>query len=124
MNQDNTKKLVAIYPKLFSDLHPMTAISLFGFDCGDGWFEILKECIENIAKVCEQKELNLKVSQVKEKYGSLRFYMDEETDEISHIIQIAEAKSAEICEECGQPGEIRAGQYGWYNSRCDKCYCE
>jgi len=57
-------------------------------------------------------------SQVKEKYGTLSFYMTEGTDQIFDLIHEAEEKSAKICEVCGESGKRRGG--GWISTLCDK----
>jgi hypothetical protein len=59
-------------------------------------------------------------SQVKEKYGTLHWYMSTFTDEMDEIISAAEAKSAVTCEVCGEPGELR--DVGWLFTYCDKHY--
>ena len=56
--------------------------------------------------------------QVKEKFGTLRFYLDGYNDTISAYESFAEAMSARICEDCGSPGKTRTG--GWYRTLCDK----
>ncbi len=61
-----------------------------------------------------------KASQVKEKYGGLRFYMTCGTDEIFDLIEEAEALSYKTCEECGEPGEER--NTGWIRTLCDTCH--
>ena len=61
-----------------------------------------------------------KAAQVKEKYGGLRFYMTCDTDEISNLVEEAEALSLKTCEECGKPGEKRSG--GWIHTHCDYCH--
>jgi len=58
-------------------------------------------------------------SQVKEKYGTLRFYMTCETDEMSKIIRTAEKKSAITCEGCGLPG--KRNTLGWISTLCNQC---
>jgi len=58
--------------------------------------------------------------QVKEKYGTLRFYMDLPTDEMFSLIDEAEEQSAHTCEVCGKPGEERYG--GWVSTLCDECH--
>lgn len=60
-----------------------------------------------------------KASQVKEKFGGLRFYMTCGTGEIFDLIDGAEALSYETCEECGSPGESR--DTGWIRTLCDLC---
>jgi ribosomal protein S14 len=61
-----------------------------------------------------------RASQVKEKFGTLRFYMTFETDEMSTIINKAESQSSKTCEACGRPGKIR-GKY-WLSTRCLRCW--
>ena len=61
-----------------------------------------------------------KASQVKEKFGGLRFYMTCGTDEIYDLIEKAEALSYKTCEECGQPGEEKPTS--WIRTLCDGCY--
>jgi hypothetical protein len=57
------------------------------------------------------------VRQVKEKYGTLRFYCNS-TPMIDRFIQLAEELSAITCEECGKSGRLgRIG--GYYCTRCD-----
>jgi hypothetical protein len=60
-----------------------------------------------------------KASQVKEKYGTLRFYMTHETDEIGKAIREAEFESAVTCEHCGAPGKTHGN--GWIRTLCDAC---
>lgn len=72
------------------------------------------------ARQLEALDQGLKAAQVKEKYGTLRFYLDAYTPESEAIIEQAEKRSAETCEVCGNFGELRAVR-GWYTTRCDEC---
>lgn len=55
---------------------------------------------------CEQyNPLIPRASQVKEKYGSLRFYMTCATNEMSDLIYQAEEESENTCETCGALGK-------------------
>ena len=56
-------------------------------------------------------------SQVKEKYGGLRFYGDGGDDKIRNFIWFAESMSAITCEKCGAPGKRRGR--GWIYTACD-----
>lgn len=56
--------------------------------------------------------------QVKEKYGTLRFYMNYETEVISKYIRLAELLSESTCEKCGASGKIRGT--GWMYVACDE----
>lgn len=56
--------------------------------------------------------------QVKEKFGTLRFYVDRATDAQYNYIEFAEVMSSKTCEECGAPG--RTYPIGWHRTLCDK----
>ena len=56
--------------------------------------------------------------QVKEKFGTLRFYYNGGDDEVRGIERMAESMSAVMCEECGSPGKTRSG--GWIRTLCDE----
>jgi hypothetical protein len=69
-----------------------------------------------------------KVSQVKEKFGGLRYYanpgnVDEETsNQFYALIRAAEAKADVTCECCGRPGRLtQRGEGGWYKTLCARC---
>jgi len=55
--------------------------------------------------------------QVKEKYGTLRFYYNGGDDKIDGMVAMAEIMSARVCETCGSPGKLRKG--GWIRTLCD-----
>ena len=60
-------------------------------DCGyfvvdNGWLKLIKELIEDLIKLGWDKQ----VTQVKEKFGGLRFYINEGSDEIFNRITEAE----------------------------------
>jgi len=98
MNPDLTKRLADRWPTWF-DVHGDIRHTLmpFGFP-GDGWFDL-------IWKLCEDLEPlvgpDFEVIQVKEKFGGLRFYVDNATAQANDRISQAENDSYEICEECG-----------------------
>ena len=86
-----------------------------GFFCiGPGWNGLVKELIEKAIAAGWDRQ----ICQVKEKFGGLRFYINGAPEEVWALIREAEEKSYEICEECGEPGELR--QVGWYSTLCDK----
>jgi hypothetical protein len=69
---------------------------------------------------CEQyRHPHPRASQIKEKFGGLRFYMTHATDKMYDLINEAERKSYTTCEVCGAPGEERGG--GWIRTLCDEC---
>lgn len=58
------------------------------------------------------------VSQVKEKFGTLRFYTHGATDEQYAYINFAECMSVCTCEVCGARGRRRG--YSWVTTRCQE----
>lgn len=115
MNEANTKKLVDCFPRIFP--------AQFCFECSDGWFDLLHSLCADIDNECKKLGLTndqwTKATQIKEKFGGLRFYVTSCATSIHELIASAEEKSLEICESCGLPGTIRRG--GWIRTLCDTC---
>jgi len=59
------------------------------------------------------------LDQVKEKFGTLRFYYTGGDDIIDGMVRMAESMSGCTCEECGNIGKSRGG--GWIHTYCDPC---
>jgi hypothetical protein len=59
------------------------------------------------------------LDQVKEKFGTLRFYYTGGDDIIDGMVQMAEGMSGVTCEGCGNVGERRGG--GWVHTYCEPC---
>jgi hypothetical protein len=89
----------------------------FGFECDDGWFRILDELMGRIQEV--DKDKIVVIYQVKEKFGGLRFNPGSSTEEVNNIIEEYEKKSYEVCEVCGEEGEL-CEDHHWYKTVCEK----
>lgn len=194
MNSELTKKLLKRFPVLYQDYNsPMQQTCMcWGFECGDGWSDILWQLglvIEEeldytwsqkkvfllkkriaqrwnnfvyrlspvgtkdflarfIERIQPQSTLSekfkrrwyllgkywawwsgglkkpwwpytgLAVDQVKEKFGSLRYYCNG-NEAIQNFIRLAERLSEVTCETCGKFGRTRDDQ-GWYYTSCDE----
>ena len=119
MNKLLDKKLCKKYPELFKDRNGdmrKTAMC-WGFECGDGWFKLIDELCAEIMQVCDYVPV---VTQVKEKYGTLSFYIDSGNDAVYKALVKAERKSGHICEVCGKRGKIRSNKVLWIRTLCDK----
>jgi len=57
------------------------------------------------------------IAQIKEKFGTLRFYYDGGDDYVSGMVSLAESLSGLTCEKCGDVGIPRNG--GWLRTLCD-----
>ena len=97
--------------------------SLFGIECDDGWFDLLNNLCEKMETYINSTENPdaYYVVQIKEKWGTLRFYMSGYSDEIDALVTIAEKSSEITCECCAKPGQLGKGKFGWYQTLCDKC---
>ena len=81
---------------------------------GAGWAQLVQEVFSKM----EQLGNNIKIVQVKEKYGGLRIYTNVMHDEFEKVILDVERRSYTICDTCGVPGKLRSG--GWYRTLCDE----
>ena len=180
MKKELDEALCAKYPKIFADRHKsmMETCMCWGFDHGDGWYNIIDQLCRQIQWRIDQtaefnercrKEETLReacrngnwtefeatcghwrkkdyayfqrkrdemlepipewlkpkpdipqvvADQVKEKYGTLRFYYHGGDDYIHGLVAMAEAMTAVTCEHCGAPGKERGG--GWIRTLCDE----
>jgi hypothetical protein len=169
MKAELDKALVEKYPLIFADRYGdmQTTAMVWGFDCGDGWYNLL-DCLctaiqfqidqrnkeidritgcnnmiaeyahgnhEPLFDYCKghqgQIQSHLKgglktvpaaipqvvATQVKEKFGTLRFYYRGGDEHIDTLVDFAGLMSGSICDVCGSPGKIREG--GWITTRCD-----
>ena len=125
MRHDLQLQLVRNYPSLFVGYFrpPMDSAMAFGFECGDGWFDLIDTLCSQLI-ILERRdeaagEEPLRVLQEKEKHGTLRFYVGAASEEAHAMIEFAEALSGRICERCGNRGHTRGT--GWKKTRCDSC---
>lgn len=128
------RKLQIRFPVLYRDIGNIETCMRFGLEVGDGWFDLLWKLSEDL----ENLDPSLVTSQVKEKFGTLRFYladtdlaMRHEAGEVFSFapqakdervrarISLAEEQSASVCQKCGAPGRMRNGGYVYVS--CDKC---
>ena len=125
MTSDLHKKLTKTYPKILSK--PM-----YGIECDDGWYDLLYNlCYEIQTYVDRNGCPAIIATQIKEKFGSLRFYYHMDIDQvpldevaqdncykaIDAIVRKYEALSFETCEDTGNVGSLcKRGQ--WMKTLC------
>jgi hypothetical protein len=177
MKQELDKLLCEKYPKMMVNRNKnmQETCMCWGFECGDGWFNILDQLMGNIQHHIDWKEKQrngafkynemaaqakagnfdlfeedmkaltdteykekrlaeivagdfrtvpdsvpqVTLDQIKEKFGTLRFYYTGGDDYISGMVSLAESMSGVTCEECGNPGDRRGG--GWVRTLCHPC---
>lgn len=106
------------------NLGPDKNLMCFGFECGSGWYDLILILSVQIEKLTEklrdegvETDYLPMVTQVKEKYGGLRFYLTVSTNEMDELISKAEEDSLHICEECGAEGKLMVA-YGRFLTTC------
>ncbi len=132
MREELDKQLVEKYPRIFKNRYGdmRETLMCWGFECGDGWYQVLDSLCGNIQHYIDWKNRSAQAGykdfepveqvvavQVKEKFGGLRFYYDGGDDHISGMVRMAESWASVTCEECGAPGKHRSG--GWIRTLCD-----
>jgi len=121
MNKELARKLYLDFPELYKDRFKPCSESLmcFGFEHGDGWFELVYKLSEDLMVISSKLGIEPPVAvQVKEKFGTLRFYVDGYHEAIGERIEQAELESGRICEVCGNEGKQR--NQGWVRTLCDR----
>jgi virulence-associated protein VapD len=115
MTSDLELKLVNKHPEILSRYRGDVEKTCFafGFDHGNGWFYIVQEMLDKIQNIVNETGIELKVEQIKEKWNSLRCYVDFEPEQrgakiqqgiyqINEIISNAEKASCLICPRTGE----------------------
>ena len=109
-------RMLERFPKMFAEPYG-------GFCVDEGWWPILESLCGQIQHHLDWKNrqsevvVQVKVAQIKEKFGGLRFYYDGGDDAIDGMVRMAESWAAHSCETCGAPGKSRDG--GWIKTLCD-----
>jgi len=80
---------------------------------GKGWGKL-------VDKFYDAKPTDVIVSDVKEKYGWLRFYYYNSTTVFDDLADSIEKESSYICDQCGKEGENKEMR-GWYSTLCYDC---
>jgi hypothetical protein len=124
MSPELTKQLYDKFPDLFKekDLPPEQTCMCWGFECSDGWYNIiytLCSLIQSHQKSQKPDYEPVVVQQVKEKFGTLRFYYYGGDDTVFGMVAYAEAISGMTCEDCGDKGTID-WEKPWVRTVCSK----
>ena len=73
-------RMFAKYPEIFQDrTKPMTVTCMcWGLSCGYGWEKLIDSLCSQLTLIRKASGIKMVASQVKEKYGTLRFYLGNE----------------------------------------------
>jgi hypothetical protein len=124
VKQEKREKLTMEFKELKEDFANMFG-SCISCGTGLGWYKI----IYNLTKELNNRYPNMiKVMQVKEKFGSLRYYTlySSELDvfdrhHVSLLIRAAEDECDKTCEFCGSNDNVIKGGRYWIKTLCGKC---
>jgi hypothetical protein len=132
MSPEKTNKLFNDFPTLYRDRHlPESETRMCdGFCCGDGWYDILYKMSKELDIFFNAKLLDdpafvyPSVFQVKEKFGTLRVYMEGKLPEgTGNIIGKYEGLSEVTCMDCGSTVDVMSRQNrGWIVTLCNTCH--
>jgi hypothetical protein len=110
------KRMESRFPKMYGGKYG-------GFAIGKGWYPLIEQLSAVIQNHIDNKQKRgedcpqVIVEQVKEKFGTLRFYYQGGDEFISGAVWLAESMTGHLCEECGGLGTTRGG--GWVRTLCD-----
>jgi hypothetical protein len=108
MRAELQEKLQRRFPKIYGGKP---------FECGDGWYSILEE----LGLELEGTKKPITILQIKEKFGTLRVYLDPSDPAVQSAVDYAEEQSARVCEKCSKPGSLCRSPYGWFRTLCVEC---
>ncbi len=112
MDTKNAEKLKSIFPEVFLDEYG--GETCLEIECGDGWKEVIKTYLKSIHAFFEEQWAadpdsfpidQLYITQIKEKYGSLRIYNNFPAA-LDAFEETAESESERTCEISGLEGKL------------------
>jgi len=129
MKKELQDKLFSKYPKIFKqkDLSIKDTCMAWGIMCNDGWYFIIDELCDFIQgyidcrnRLDDETFPQLEATQVKEKFGSLRFYYIGGDDTLQGAVHFVENLTNCICEDCGSTEDVKQTK-GWIITLCKVC---
>jgi hypothetical protein len=94
--------------------------------CGPGWYPLIATLHKELCEL----DVHHEVHQVKEKYGTLRYYAESQSEDAAigkqfdALIAEAETRSSITCEWCGNLGQLAESgtdDNRWYKTLCSQC---
>lgn len=104
MKPENESLLFERHPKLL-----IRENLPYGLAVGDGWFSLFDQlCTTMQAEIDAGRAEQAVFVQVKEKWGNLRFYIDQKSDPVLNALRVfAQDMSEHMCEVCGAPSHTK-----------------
>ena len=122
---NSTKRPYTLFRLTEYEQFSLKQLSIFSnctFEVKRGWFGILLELGTDLEKYCNEHKIDLPIIlQIKEKFGTLRFYYtlkdktiaEEHKNAIREMVKKAEDLSEITCEKCGEKGELVVDSNFW-----------
>jgi hypothetical protein len=107
MDAELQDQLYQRYPAIFAErLLPATETAMcWGITIGNGWYQLIDGLCAQLQRETDRDgAAQVVAAQVKEKFGTLRFYAHDLSDRQSGMIALAIELSGRICDVCGAPG--------------------
>lgn len=118
------QKILKKYPKIFKQASGKVTETCmcWGLECSEGWYPLVDALCHQLQwDIDHNGQPQLEATQVKEKFGGLRFYTNGATDRQDAMIDFAELFSLYVCERCGTTANVSQNKNGWIKTLCTKC---
>ena len=90
-----------------------------GLECDAGWINLITVLCDRLQHATDNMGApQVETFQVKEKFGTLRFYFTQCSEHQRGLIDLACAMSSKTCEHCGRPGSMWVSR-GYFHTACD-----
>lgn len=109
MDKTLEARLFERYPEIFRERNlPKESSEMYwGLQVGDGWHPLLESLCRDLQNATDTNgSPQVVATQVKSKFGRLRFHAHRQDDRQKAMIELAEEASARTCDICGAPGEL------------------
>ena len=104
------------FPILFGVVLPMR------LSAGEGWFFLVWDLCASLEAIARQQVSDgyppMRIVQVKEKFGGLRYYLQGATEEARAMTRAASVQAETICEACGRSANYCRSRNGWWKAFC------
>jgi len=119
MRNELDEALCRDFPKIFANRYGdmQTTAMCWGFECESGWEPLIRRLCEKLQRLSDYEGHQVVASQIKEKFGTLSFYVQSATEIQYDVISQAEDLSRQKCEVCGKYAETRSKGY-WLKTVC------
>lgn len=109
LNQNLTEQLYLEFPSLYRGRHKTMYESgmCWGFQCGDGWFQILYDLSQKLSDyLIQHPAVDFEVTRVKSKLGFLHVGLSFHNADLRKLIDFACQQAQITCELTGKPGKL------------------